>query len=215
MANTNIPAFPSAQDGFGGVPGDMILPFAVDALENLVGPDSGVASVLAQTVPDFAATSSLTCTAGTIFVTRVWVPKNVTVTNVSFITAATAASTPTNWWVFVATKAGVIQGISADQLTTAIAADTLFTVALATPYVDTTGVFRYVGIMVAATTGPTIAASVTLGTHGRGAVVTTSKSAVIAASCDTGKTTPPAVGSTLGTLPLGSASVAPGLFYIS
>lgn len=211
----NYSAFPSGQDNFGGIPGDMILPFAVDAIANIIGPDAAPTNVVAQTIPDILATSSLTCTAGTIFVTRCWVKPNTTVNGFSFITAVTAASTPTNWWLFLATSAGVILAITPDQLTTAMAADTEFTVNLTTPYVDTAGGYRYVGIMVAATTGPTIASGVTLGTHGRGAVKTTNKSNVIAASCDTGKTTPPAVGSTLGTLPLGSASVAPALFYLN
>ena len=171
--------------------------------------------VLGQTVPDYAATSSLTCTAGTIFVSRIWTVPGTKISNITIINAATAVSTPTNWWLFYCTAAGVIKAISADQLTTALAADTYVTLPMATPYPDAVGGFNYLGVCFAGTTGPTIAAAVTLSTHGRGAVKSTNGMNVIAASCDTGKTTPPAVGSTLGTLPLGSASVAPFLGYVS
>lgn len=172
-------------------------------------------NVLCQTLPDINATSSLTCTAGTEFYTRIWIPPNSVVTNVSFITAATATSTPTDWWLTLRSPAAVVLAVTADQLTTAMAADTAFTVKFATPYTTLTGGMFYLSIMVAATTGCTIASGVTLSTHGRGAVASTAKGVIIAASTLTGQTTPPAVGSTSATLPLGSASTAPGLFYLS
>lgn len=185
--------------------------FAADMSDgNAIAP-----GVLCQTLADINATSSLTCTAGTEFYTRIWVPPNTTVTNISFVTAATATSTPTNWWLTLRDGAAKVLAVTADQLTTAMAADTAFTVKFATPYVEATGGFRYVSICVAATTGCTIASGVTLSTHGRGAVASTAKGLILAASTLTGQTTPPAVGSTSATLPLGSASTAPGLFYLS
>lgn len=213
----DVTSFPG---GFDSPPYGEYPPFGRQAYWSIQASDmsdgaAGVTSVLGQTVPDIAATSALTATAGTIFVSRIWVPPLTKITNISVITAASAISTPTNWWFFVSSLAGVIAAITADQLTTALAADTLATVALATPYYTANGGEFYLGVCFAATTGPTLAASVTLGTHGRGAVKSTNAMNVIAASCDTSKTTPPAVGSTLGTLPLGSASVAPFLGYIS
>ena len=59
MAN-QFPAFPSGQDNLGGIPGDVTVNAAVDALENLIGPDAAPANVVAQTIPDIIATSSLT-----------------------------------------------------------------------------------------------------------------------------------------------------------
>ena len=215
---SNYPgAFDSSQQGLAHYPTDPVL---TQILQSNLAYDmsDGVAiapGVLCQTIPDINATSSLTCTAGTEFYTRVWIPPNTLVTNISFVTAATAASTPTNWWVTLRNSASTVLGVSADQLTTAIAADTAFTVKLGTAVNVGTGGFFYVSIMVAATTGCTIASGVTLSTHGRGAVASTAKGLILAASTLTGQTTPPAVGSTSATLPLGSASTAPGLFYLS
>jgi hypothetical protein len=80
------------------------------------------------------------------------------VTNLSFRTGATAAGTPTNWWLALydsqATPALLAQ--TADQTTGAIAANTNFTKALSAPQTITvTGVY-YVALMVKATTVPTI-----------------------------------------------------------
>lgn len=80
------------------------------------------------------------------------------VTSVTFRTGGTAANTPTNWWVALydsaATPALLAQ--SADQTTTAIAADDTITLALASVVqIPTSGVYR-VGIMVKATAVPTL-----------------------------------------------------------
>src|SRR4051812_9659647 len=61
------------------------------------------------------------------------------VTSLSFLSGATAAGTPTNWWFALydtaATAALIAQ--SADQLTAAWAADAIKTLALSTAYVCT------------------------------------------------------------------------------
>lgn len=81
------------------------------------------------------------------------------VTNLTFLSGATAAGTPTNWWFalydYSATPALIAQ--TADQLTAAWAADTAKTLALSSAYlVPRSGVY-YAAIMVKATTVPTLA----------------------------------------------------------
>jgi hypothetical protein len=90
-----------------------------------------------------------------------------TVTNVTFFTGGTAAGTPTNWWVALydnassPTTAPALMAQSADQLTAAAAANTKFTLALATAQrIPVTGVY-YVAIMFTATTPPTIRGATT------------------------------------------------------
>lgn len=80
------------------------------------------------------------------------------VTNLTFCSATTAAGTPTNWWFALYSTAATpaLLGQTADQTSTAWAANTAKTVALATPYtVTTTGVY-YAAVMVKATTVPTL-----------------------------------------------------------
>lgn len=96
------------------------------------------------------------------------------VTSISVLSGATAAGTPTNWWFALydtsATAALIAQ--TADQLTAAWAADTVKTLALATAYtVVTTGVY-YVGIMVKATTVPSLICKVAGRAAANGALLT-------------------------------------------
>lgn len=91
------------------------------------------------------------------------------ITNLSFVSGATAAGTPTAWWFGLydnqATPALIAQ--TADQTTTAWAANTVKTLALATAYrVANTGL-HYAACMVTATTVPSL-----VGTFGVKPVVT-------------------------------------------
>jgi hypothetical protein len=81
-----------------------------------------------------------------------------TITNVSIFVGATAAGTPTNWWMALYDSASTpnLLAQTADQTTGAMAANTKQTVALATAQtISKTGVY-WVGIMVKATTVPTL-----------------------------------------------------------
>ena len=98
------------------------------------------------------------------------------VTNLTFCSATTAAGTPTNWWFALYSSAATpaLLGQTADQTSTAWAANTAKTVALATPYtVLTTGVY-YAAIMVKATTVPTLLGA-SLNANASAAVVTGQK----------------------------------------
>lgn len=91
------------------------------------------------------------------------------ITNVSVRSGATAAGTPTNYWLALYSNAAVpaLLAQTADQTSTAWAANTTKTLALASPVTITeTGVY-WVGIMVAAATPPTL-----LGTVAAPAIVT-------------------------------------------
>lgn len=84
------------------------------------------------------------------------------VTNLSFVSGATAAATPTNYWVALydtsATPALIAQ--SADQTSTAWAANTVKTLALSSPYtVPKTGVY-WAAIHVKAGTVPSLLGAV-------------------------------------------------------
>lgn len=111
------------------------------------------------------------------------------VTSLTFLSGATAAGTPTNWWFALydtsATPALLRQ--TADQTTTAWAANTAKTVALATPFTaPVAGVYR-AAINVTATTPPTIAGLAVQNAAAAGAVV--SGQAVLAQTSGSGLTT--------------------------
>lgn len=78
------------------------------------------------------------------------------VTNLTFVSGATAAGTPTNWWFALYSPAGALLSQSADQTSTAWAASTVKTLALATAQEATTAAVYYAAIMVKATTVPTL-----------------------------------------------------------
>lgn len=80
------------------------------------------------------------------------------VTNLTFVSATTAAGTPTNYWFALYSSASTpaLLSQSADQTSTAWAANTAKTLALGTPQVITTSGVYYAAIMVAATTPPTL-----------------------------------------------------------
>lgn len=84
------------------------------------------------------------------------------ITNISFISGATAAGTPTNWWFALYSNASTpaLLSQSADQTSTAWAAFTTKTLALAAAQTITqTGVY-WAAIHVKATTVPTLLGSI-------------------------------------------------------
>lgn len=80
------------------------------------------------------------------------------ITNISFRSGATAAGTPTAWWFALYSNAATpaLLAQTADQTTTAWAANTTKTVALATAQTITETGYYWVGINVTATTVPTL-----------------------------------------------------------
>lgn len=86
------------------------------------------------------------------------------ITNVSIFVGTTAAGTPTNWWLALYSNAATpaLLAQSADQLTGALAANTKQTLALATAQTISKSDVYWVGIMVKATTVPTLLGSATV-----------------------------------------------------
>ncbi len=92
-----------------------------------------------------------------------------TITNISVRSGATAANTPTAYWFALYSSAATpaLLAQTADQTSTAWAANTTKTLALATPQTITREGIYWVGIMVTATTPPSL-----LGTIGAPAIAT-------------------------------------------
>lgn len=169
---------------------------AVMAMQAFYGGYTGPASltnVTAQSFPDELATSSLAATAGTVFASIMTLPAGLILNNVNLINAVTATSTPTHQWAGIATVATTskVLAVTADTTTAVVSADTVQTFAFATPYTILTSGQYYIFFCIAGTTGPTFAAAVTQGSHGRGNVAP-----FATGPCATGQTTVLAVAST-------------------
>ena len=96
-------------------------------------------------------------TSGVMTTTPLWLNAGDTVTNLTAISGGTALATGTHWFFALYNPAGTtLLGQTADQTSGAWAADTVKTLALAAPVKITASGLYQVGIMVAASTVPTL-----------------------------------------------------------
>lgn len=117
----------------------------------------GITGSLAETLDrNFCTeTNTVVGTTGQVFCQAIWLTAGITVTNISFHSATTAAGTPTHYVFALYDIARNLLASSADQTSAAWAANTLKTLAMGTPYlVPSTGLY-YLMISVVATTVPT------------------------------------------------------------
>ena len=172
-----------------------------------IGPTS-LTGVKVQTFPDELATGTLSPTSGTVNLSLVLAAGTV-ISKVNFITAAQAAVTPTHSWAgissYVAGSNGVSLAAGADQLTAAMAADTVISLPCAYT-VPTSGLYWVYFCIVAGTT-PSIAAAPTVGAHGRGNVAP-----FFTGPGATGQTTPTALA---GSVTAPTATAAAPLLYLN
>ncbi|MEU9134583.1 right-handed parallel beta-helix repeat-containing protein [Streptomyces sp. NPDC048404] len=107
--------------------------------------------------------TSSTPTSGMLYLVPIWLPKGLVISNITFISGSTAAVTPTNWWFTLHNSSKVALARTADQTTTAWAANTVMTKAIAqttagtaSSYTTTYAGLHYLGVMIKATTTPTL-----------------------------------------------------------
>lgn len=155
---------------------------------------SGTGSCLAATC-DRTADVTLatgTVTSGTIRYQSIQLPAGLPITYIAFCSGTTAAATPLNQWFVLADASLTVLCVTDDDTTTAWATSTVKKLAVTGgPFVTTYTGLYYIGIMVKATTVPTIQGSpsnLTVGWRN-----TTPKSA---GNSSTGQTTPITVGTT-------------------
>lgn len=146
----------------------------------------------------YETTSRLRCgtasspPSGTLILVPIWLPKGAVISNITFISGSTAATSPTNWWFTLHDKDRVALARTADQTTTAWAATTRKTLAIAqttagaaTSYTTTYTGLHYLGVMIAAGTPPTLI--------GEGTMPVVHGDTPGLGSTSTGQTTPPTV----------------------
>lgn len=96
--------------------------------------------------------------------TAIYLEAGDVVTNLTFVSGGTAAGTPTNWWfaLYDTSSTPALLAQTADQTSTAWAANTAMTVALQTVQRITVSGIYYAAVMVKATTVPTLAGAASL-----------------------------------------------------
>lgn len=125
--------------------------------DNYLRQGSPTNSTFAETIGRTLATADVAI-AATGVVLSVGVPLQAgdVVTNITFVTGATAAGVPTAGFAALYTPAGALMAQTADFGSTARAANTAFTVALATAQLITDPGLYYIAISFTATTVPTL-----------------------------------------------------------
>lgn len=116
-----------------------------------------------ETTSRLRAGTSSTPTSGSLYLVPLWLPKGWTVSNLGFVSGGTAMATPTNWWFALFDSAKKALARTADQTTAAWAANTAKSLAIAqttagaaTSYVTTYTGLHYLGVMLKATTVPSL-----------------------------------------------------------
>jgi hypothetical protein len=114
-------------------------------------------AALASTYPRTCGGASQTVIAsGVMSLVAAYLEAGTVVTNITFVSGGTAAGTPTNQWFALYDGSRNKLAVTSDALTAAWAGSTAKTLALSSPYTVTTSGVYYLGIMVKATTVPSL-----------------------------------------------------------
>ena len=96
---------------------------------------------------------------GVMLTAAIPVLQGAVLSKVTFAVGATAATTPTHWWVALYGPGATVQPLlvqSADQTTTAMAANTFYTTSFTTAYTAPTTDVYYIGLCFTGTQIPTL-----------------------------------------------------------
>lgn len=101
--------------------------------------------------------------SGALYLTPIWLPKGLVISSITFVSGGTAAVSPTNQWFTLHNSSRVALARTADNTTTAWAANTAKTLNIAqttagsaSSYTTTYAGLHYLGVMVAASTMPNL-----------------------------------------------------------
>ncbi|MFC9429242.1 right-handed parallel beta-helix repeat-containing protein [Streptomyces sp. NPDC056987] len=130
--------------------------------------------------------------SGWLYLVPIWLPKGLTIANLTFVSGNTAAAALTNQWFTLHNSARVALARTADATNAAWAAATAKTLAIAQTTTGTASTFtttyaglHYLGVMIAGTTPPSLA--------GEGRLIAGGAAAPGLGATNSGQTTPPTV----------------------
>lgn len=118
----------------------------------------GIAGTVAESMPRMLCSEAnlAALTSGTMFMQAIYLRAGQKISNISFHSATTAASSPTNCFFGLYNSSRIKVAETANATTTAWAANTLRTLSLTAPFTVTESGIYYVAILVTATTVPTL-----------------------------------------------------------
>lgn len=120
--------------------GAVVGPYAVVPISPVYGPTGTIAETIPRNV--CTETNNTIFTTGQVAMQLIWLRAGMTVSNISICTATTLATTPTHNAIGLCSLNGTVLASSADLLTLAMAANTLYKWPMAVPYlVPTTGYY--------------------------------------------------------------------------
>lgn len=119
-----------------------------------LGPTDCVAATLDRGVTTINGTAP---TSGTVELGLLWIPAGAVITSITFISATTALSAGTHQYFGLYDTSRNRLAVTADATSAAWAANTAKTLSLTADYKVTSSGLYYVGILVTATTMPTLA----------------------------------------------------------
>lgn len=140
---------------------------------------------------------------GTLVLDAFYAPAGLTITNISMLSGGTAANGPTHWWFGILDSSRVWKRLTADQTSTAWAANTTKTVALSSAWVTTYTGLHYFGVMMSASTAVVTLQGVDAAVLGPTSLV----APLLFGTSNTGMTTPPSEGDTANALAAGSTYI--------
>jgi len=166
--------------------------------------DLAPAGAITQTVPrgTFTISNIALLTSGTLLLQAVSLRAGTTATTINFLSRTTALVTGTNQWFGLFDSNRVCLAVTNDDTSTAWGSSSVKSLNLTTPYVVPTDGFYYIGIMVNASTVPTL-----------GGVVNASSqpgniAPILIGTSNTAQTTPFTVGATATALTASTAGFA-------
>jgi len=156
---------------------------------------SALATAVAETVPAWGCATTFTPTTAIAYIYSVRLDIGTVVGHVGYLTYTTAGTTMANQWMCLADSQGTVRAVTADQGTAAIPASTWASFAVGTAYTAAYTGQYYLGLMIKATTLPTlVAAASPQATFVTGTSVPGS---LLGGASSTAQASPPALGSAL------------------
>lgn len=83
----------------------------------------------------------------TLYLMSITLTAGMTLSNIGFCTGSTSGVGPLNWWACILNSSYQLRAVTADQLTTPVAANTWYKLALASQYQSRTTGQHYIGLM--------------------------------------------------------------------
>jgi len=177
-------------------------PFEEVTLDGMSRLDATAANCLAQTFPRTLVSSSTLAAAvsGTLRLDSIWLPAGLTISSIQYFAGTTAATNPTAQWFALYSGAKAKLAVTADDTTTAWAANAAKRLTLATAYTTLVSGLYYVGCCITADTLPTLAGVAGIATGPRNIGF------ISGGSADTSLTDPASAPATATTITVAAAS---------